>query len=193
MFLVQQIVSERSRRRLWRVSPAVSASSGGTLPSRERRTNGGSRSQAESPAFGARSKKTEKNGSKRCRHGAEPRWASALVRSTWTTRAELVSRPRRCAHVRSSHRCEFMLSRRAIDCYATGELVSLDFFLTSPNSLSSRMQAGTALKLFVPKRLSATSSTGGRTRICAESAGTPAQQQHPTVHAVSLMYLLIFI
>ena len=45
------------------------------------------------------------------------------------------------------------------------------------------MQAGTALKLFVPKRSSATSSTGARTRICAESAGTPAQQQHPAAAA----------
>ena len=56
------------------------------------------------------------------------------------------------------------------------ELLSLDFFSTSPNCTSSRTRVGTTLALFVPKSFDATSTAGAQSRVCADSAGTPAQQ-----------------
>ena len=101
--------------------------------------------------------------------------ASELARSTQTTSAMLATRPLRSAHVRSPCRCEFMLLRRAIGCCSTLELASLDFFLTSPISPSSRMLLSNALALFVLKSLTADGLTGARNRVGAESAGSAAQ------------------
>ena len=105
--------------------------------------------------------------------------ALALARLTETTVALLASRPRRCAHVRSPHRCEFMLLRRAIDCCPTQELLSLDFFSTSPIASSSRMLLGGELTLFVLKRLSADWPAGAGSGVGADSAGSAAQHPLP--------------
>ena len=58
------------------------------------------------------------------------------------------------------------------------ELLSLDFFLTSPNctSSSSCTRPRTTPALFLLKNFDATSTTHAHTRTCADSAGTPTQQ-----------------
>ena len=56
------------------------------------------------------------------------------------------------------------------------ELLSLDFFLTSPNCTSSCTRPRTTPALFLLKNFDATSTTHAHTRTCADSAGTPTQQ-----------------
>ena len=112
--------------------------------------------------------------------------ALALARLTETTVALLASRPRRCAHVRSPHRCEFMLLRRAIDCCPTQELLSLDFFSTSPNAPRSRMLFGSALALFVLKSSSADWPADAGCGVGAESAGNAVQHLLPHLLQLTL-------
>ena len=51
------------------------------------------------------------------------------------------------------------------------ELLSLDFFVTSPNCASSRTRSRTTPALFLLKSFDATSTASARTCTCADSAG----------------------
>ena len=117
---------------------------------------------------------TKKNGSKRCLHGAAPRRPRR-----WRAQRRRLPRCSRCVRdVTLTSACRTDANSRYYGARSTAtrlELQSLDFFLTSPNCTSSRTRVGTTLALFVPKRFDATSTTDAQSRVCADSAGTPAQ------------------